>query len=79
MRASPWPGRPSTWRRSVGDGDAESDALNTIGCAIGWWQDVEEGAALIRRSLEISLAVDGGHLAGRAYANLTSCWSTTPL
>jgi DNA-binding CsgD family transcriptional regulator/tetratricopeptide (TPR) repeat protein len=56
--------------RVVGDPQAESNALNTIGWALGYQSDVDDGVAYLQRALKVALAHDLGHLAGRAYANL---------
>lgn len=51
---------------------AECDALNTLGCALAWSDELEEGIKHLERSLQIGLQCGFGHLAGRAYANLAS-------
>jgi DNA-binding CsgD family transcriptional regulator/tetratricopeptide (TPR) repeat protein len=55
---------------AVGDRSSESDALNTIGCAIGWGSDVDEGVDYLEQSLRVALDNSLDHLVGRAYANL---------
>jgi DNA-binding NarL/FixJ family response regulator len=56
----------------VGDANAESDALNTLGCSVVTEGEVDDGLVSIERALEIALAHGLGHLAGRAYANLAT-------
>jgi DNA-binding CsgD family transcriptional regulator/tetratricopeptide (TPR) repeat protein len=56
--------------RAVGDPQAESNALNTIGWALGYRSEVDDGVAYLEQALKVALAHDLGHLAGRAYANL---------
>jgi DNA-binding CsgD family transcriptional regulator/tetratricopeptide (TPR) repeat protein len=56
----------------VGDANAESDALNTLGCSLVTEGEVDDGLVSIERALEIALAHGLGHLAGRAYANLAT-------
>lgn len=58
--------------RMVGDANAESDALNTLGCSLVTEGQVDDGLASIERALDIALAHGLGHLAGRAYANLAT-------
>ena len=50
----------------VGDANAESDALNTLGCSLATGGQVDDGLASIERALDIALAHGLGHLAGRA-------------
>ena len=56
--------------RQTGDAYAESDALNSIGCALSWTGRLDDGVAFLQESLQIALDAGLGHLAGRAYANL---------
>src|SRR6478752_1408051 len=56
----------------VGDANAESDALNTLGCSLVTDGEVDDGLVSIERALKIALAHGLGHLAGRAYANLAT-------
>ncbi|HEY7049680.1 MAG TPA: LuxR C-terminal-related transcriptional regulator [Jatrophihabitantaceae bacterium] len=56
----------------VEDAAAESDVLNSIGSALAWTGQLEEGITYLERSLQIALDSGNGHLAGRAYANLAS-------
>jgi tetratricopeptide (TPR) repeat protein len=56
----------------VGDANAESDALNTLGCSLVTEGEVDDGLVSIERALEIALAHGLRHLAGRAYANLAT-------
>ena len=56
----------------VGDANAESDALNTLGCSLVAEGEADDGLVSIERALEIALAHGLGHLAGRAYANLAT-------
>ena len=56
----------------VHDAHAESDVLNSIGCALAWTGRLDEGIDYLGRSLQIALDGGNGHLAGRAYANLSS-------
>ena len=56
----------------VGDPYAESNALNSIGWAQGYYGDVDTGVTYLEQALEVALAHDLGHLGGRAYANLAS-------
>jgi DNA-binding NarL/FixJ family response regulator/Tfp pilus assembly protein PilF len=56
----------------VGDPHAESNALNSIGWALGYQGNVDEGAAYLEQALQVALAHGLGHLVGRAYANLAS-------
>ncbi|HEU5267984.1 MAG TPA: LuxR C-terminal-related transcriptional regulator [Jatrophihabitans sp.] len=58
--------------RVTGDAYAESDALNSIGCALASDSRLDEGIEYLQRALEVALAAGLGHLAGRAYANLAS-------
>ena len=57
---------------AVGDPEANSDAQNTIGCALLLRGEVQESLAYLERSLQIALEARSGHHAGRAYANLAS-------
>ncbi len=54
----------------LGDPHAESNALNSIGWAEGYYGDPDSGVAHLEQALEVALAHGLGHLAGRAYANL---------
>ena len=56
----------------VDDANAESDALNTLGCSLATEGQVDDGLASIEQALDIALAHGLGHLAGRAYANLAT-------
>ena len=56
--------------RAIGDVRTESDALNTIGCALAAMSRLVEGIDLLERAREIALGHGEGHAAGRAYANL---------
>jgi ATP/maltotriose-dependent transcriptional regulator MalT len=58
--------------RLVGDADAESNALNTIGCSLAYQLQVEDGLASLEQALHVALAQGLGHPAGRAYANLAT-------
>jgi DNA-binding NarL/FixJ family response regulator len=58
--------------RLVGDANAESDALNSLGCSLVTKGEVDDGLVSIEEALEIALAHGLGHLAGRAYANLAT-------
>ena len=48
----------------VGDANAESDALNTLGCSLVTEGQVDDGLVFIERALDIALAHGLGHLAG---------------
>jgi ATP/maltotriose-dependent transcriptional regulator MalT len=56
----------------VGDPYADSNALNSIGWAEGYYGDVDTGVTYLEQALDVALAHDLGHLGGRAYANLAS-------
>jgi DNA-binding CsgD family transcriptional regulator/tetratricopeptide (TPR) repeat protein len=56
----------------VGDPQAESNALNSIGWAEGYYGDVDTGVSHLQRALDVALAYGLGHVGGRAYANLAS-------
>ena len=56
----------------VGDPSAESNALNSIGWAQGYYGDVDTGVTYLEQALEVALTHGLGHLGGRAYANLAS-------
>jgi ATP/maltotriose-dependent transcriptional regulator MalT len=58
--------------RLVGDPHAESNALNSIGWAQGYYGDLDSGVAHLELALKVALTQRLGHLAGRAYANLAS-------
>ena len=57
---------------SSDDANAESDALNTLGCSLVTEGQVDDGLVSIEQALDIALAHGLGHLAGRAYANLAT-------
>ena len=56
----------------VGDPYTDSNALNSIGWAEGYYGDVDTGVTYLEQALDVALAHDLGHLGGRAYANLAS-------
>ena len=56
----------------VGDPDAESNALNSIGWAEGYYGDVDTGVTYLEQALDVALVHGLGHVCGRAYANLAS-------
>jgi DNA-binding CsgD family transcriptional regulator len=58
--------------RAVGDVEADTDALNTIGFALLLRGDLPGALMYVERSLQIALEAGHGHHAGRAYANLAS-------
>ncbi|HEU5266940.1 MAG TPA: LuxR C-terminal-related transcriptional regulator [Jatrophihabitans sp.] len=62
--------RAAEMAREVGDRYAESDALNSIGCALEATDRLDEAIGYLERALSLALAGEYGHLAGRAYANL---------
>jgi tetratricopeptide (TPR) repeat protein len=58
--------------RAVGDVEADTDALNTIGFALLLRGDLPGALMYVERSLQIALEAGHGHHAGRPYANLAS-------
>jgi DNA-binding CsgD family transcriptional regulator/tetratricopeptide (TPR) repeat protein len=59
--------------RSAGDPYGESNALNSIGWILAYYDDdVDEGVAYLEQALQVALQHGLGHLGGRAYANLAS-------
>jgi DNA-binding CsgD family transcriptional regulator/tetratricopeptide (TPR) repeat protein len=56
--------------RELGDVRSESNALNTIGCALAAMSRLAEGIDLLDQAREVALEHGEGHAAGRAYANL---------
>lgn len=56
----------------VGDPYTDSNALNSIGWAEGYYGDVDTGVTYLEQALDVALAHGLGHLGGRAYANLAS-------
>ena len=56
--------------QSVGDPYVESNALITIGYALGYENQLDEGADYLERGVQLALAHGFGHLAGGGYADL---------
>ena len=56
----------------VGDPYTDSNALNSIGWAEGYYGDLDTGVTYLEQALDVALAHGLGHLGGRAYANLAS-------
>lgn len=57
--------------QAVGAMDVEAHALNTLGMDMGYMGEVETGLAMLKRSLEIALALEDVDNTSRAYINLT--------
>jgi DNA-binding CsgD family transcriptional regulator/tetratricopeptide (TPR) repeat protein len=65
-----WGTRALTLARRVGDLDVEIHALNNVGSALSYGDDITEGGQLLNRSLTLALLEDAQEHAARAYTNL---------
>ena len=65
-----WGERALASARRIGDREVEIHALNNIGSALTWSDDVSEGRHYLTKSLDLALAADAHEHVGRAYTNL---------